>query len=73
MTPYETARRAMHSTANLTSLHAVRRVIEERERELIEEIVSGGNAAELQAKFQELRHMRDALSMPVIRPGVVTS
>lgn len=67
MTPFETARRAMHGSSNSQSLHSFMKLLDEREKELVEELASNGNAVEVQHRFKELRLMREALSMPVLR------
>jgi hypothetical protein len=67
VTPFETARRAMHGSSNTQSLQSFISLLVEREKELIEELASNGNAVEVQHRFKELRLIREALSMPMSR------
>ena len=70
MTPFEQARRVLHTTATVQSLQAISRLLVEREAELIEELAGETNPCDVQARFKELRLIRAALVMPTIRPAV---
>lgn len=66
MSPLHKARLEMHQIASGQALHAFHRLLVEREAELIEEFASAPREhADLhQARFQELRGLRDLLKTP---------
>jgi len=66
MSPLQKARAEMHSISSGQALHAFNRLLVEREAELIEELAGAprDQADILQARFKELRDLRDLLQMP---------
>lgn len=66
MSPLQKARIEMHSASSGQALHAFIRLLVEREAELVDELVSAprDQADLVQAKFQEVRSLRDLLKVP---------